>query len=103
MTIRDHGVPRRVLFLCSITVAGNLLVGNHAYPGIVGDFRATFAKLDTMHADIVLTGHPEMVDLFDRKAKADAGKADAYVDPGVLPALVAGSRKDFEDELAKAK
>ena len=35
MTVRDRGVPRHVLFLCSITVAGNRLVGNRTYPGIV--------------------------------------------------------------------
>jgi len=39
-----------VLFLCSITVAGNILVGNRAYPEIASDFRATFRKLGTMKA-----------------------------------------------------
>ena len=103
MTIDDRGTPREVLFLCSITVAGNLLVANHAYPRIVPEFRATFAKLATMHADIVLTGHPEMVKLYEHKAQADAGKPDAFVDRGALPALVASSRAEFEAELAKAR
>ncbi|CUS43853.1 Metallo-beta-lactamase precursor [hydrothermal vent metagenome] len=100
MTIRDGGRPRRVLFLCSITVAGNSLVGNRAYPGIVRDFRATFAKLAAMRADILLTSHPEMADVLDREARREAGKADAFIDPAALPALVAESRAAFEASLA---
>jgi metallo-beta-lactamase class B len=102
-TIQDDGAPRRVLFLCSITVAGNTLVGNRAYPGIVKDYRATFAKLAGMRTDILLTSHPEMADVLDREARREAGKADAFVDPAALPALVADFRKAFEDALAKAQ
>ncbi|WEK00183.1 MAG: subclass B3 metallo-beta-lactamase [Candidatus Sphingomonas phytovorans] len=100
MRIRDGGRPRRVLFLCSITVAGNTLVGNRAYPGIVSDYRATFAKLAAMRADILLTSHPEMADVLDREARREAGKADAFIDPAALPALVAESRAAFEAALA---
>jgi metallo-beta-lactamase class B len=103
MTIRDRGAPRRVLFLCSITVAGNVLVGNRAYPGIIRDYRATFAKLTAMHPDILLTSHPEMADVLGREARRQAGKADAFIDRGALPALVAESRAAFETALAKAR
>lgn len=103
MKIRDRGVPRRVLFLCSITVAGNVLVGNRAYPGIVRDYRATFAKLGAMHPDILLTSHPEMADLLGREARREAGQTNAFVDPGALAALVADSRAAFEAALAKAR
>jgi metallo-beta-lactamase class B len=102
-TIQDHGTPRRVLFLCSITVAGNRLVGNRAYPGLVKDYRATFAKLAGMRADILLTSHPEMADVLDRAARHEAGKADAFVDPAALPPLVARLRQAFEDALAKSQ
>lgn len=103
MTIRDGGRPRRVLFLCSITVAGNTLVGNRAYPGIVRDYRATFAKLAAMRADILLTSHPEMADVLDREARREAGKADAFIDPAALPALVAESSAAFEASLTGRK
>lgn len=102
-TIQDDGAPRRVLFLCSITVAGNTLVGNRAYPAIVKDYRATFAKLATTRADILLTSHPKMADVLDREARREAGKVDAFVDPAALPALVADSRRAFEDALTKAQ
>jgi metallo-beta-lactamase class B len=102
MTVRDHGVSRHILFLGSITVAGNILVGNHAYPNIVQDYRTTFTKLAGMHADILLTSHPEMADVLDREARREAGDANAFMDPGALPRLVATSKAAFEQTLAKA-
>jgi metallo-beta-lactamase class B len=93
----------RVLFLCSLTVAGNRLVGNRAYPGIVADYEATFAKLSAMKADIVLTSHPEIADVLGREARARAGDRHAFIDPQALTAIVARSRRDFERELAAAR
>jgi Zn-dependent hydrolases, including glyoxylases len=103
MSVNDRGTQRRVLFLCSITVAGNTLVRNRSYPGIVEDYRTTFAKLAAMRADIVLTSHPEMADVLDKQARRKAGKTNAFVDPHLLPALVAEHRADFEDALTKAQ
>ncbi len=99
MTVDDRGTPRQVLFLCSVTVAGNTLVGNRTYPGIAEDYRATFAKLAAMRADIVLTSHPEMADVLERAAKRDAGEAGAFVEPTLLPALVKDFRAAFEKAL----
>jgi metallo-beta-lactamase class B len=93
----------RVLFLCSITVAGNTLVGNRAYPGIASDYEATFAKLSKMQADIVLTSHPEMADVLGREARVGAGDPRAFIDPKALPTIVAQARRDFEAALAKAR
>lgn len=103
MTVDDRGTPRQVLFLCSITVAGNTLVGNKAYPGIADDYRATFAKLAALRADIVLTSHPEMAEVLERAARRDAGNADAFVDPAVLPTMVKDFREAFEEELTKVQ
>lgn len=102
MTVEERGTPRRVLFLCSITVAGNVLAGNRAYPGIVSDYRATFARLAKMRADILLTSHPEMAGVLDREARREAGDVEAFVDPGALPRLVAASSAAFEQALARA-
>ncbi len=101
--VDDGGTPRRVLFLCSITVAGNKLVGNRVYPGIAQDYRATFAKLAATKADILLTSHPEMAEVLEREARRQAGQADAFVDPAALPALVDDMRAAFETALAEAE
>ena len=102
MTVTERGRPLTVMFLGSVSVAGNLLTCNHAYPGIVTEFRATLAKLARMKADIVLTGHPEVSDMFARAAKAQAGDADAFVDPAQLGEIVAVAKMDFEAELVKS-
>ncbi|KQM66566.1 MULTISPECIES: subclass B3 metallo-beta-lactamase [unclassified Sphingomonas] len=103
MVARDAGKLRRVLFPCSITVAGNRLIGNRGYPGIVADFRRTFARLAAMRADIVLPGHPEAADVIERGRRRRAGQADAFVDPALLPRMVTEQRAAFEAELAQAK
>ena len=102
MTVNDRGTPREVLFLCSITVAGNTLIGNRSYPGIVEDFRATFAKLGSMHADIVLSGHPDTTGILGRQERRMSGDQNAFVDPGLLVRLVDEHKVDFEETLSKA-
>ncbi len=99
-------VPGRVLevvFPCSVTVGGNILVGNRLYPGIVADYRQSFVTLGAMKADVVLTNHPEIADVLGREARARAGDRDAFVDPGLLHRIVAGARADFDTELVREK
>lgn len=95
MSILDRGVPRDVLFECSITVAGNRLVGNRAYPGIVGDFRRSFDRLAREKPDVVLPFHPETADVLGR------AKRDALIDPTVLPKMVQDARAAFDADLAR--
>jgi metallo-beta-lactamase class B len=102
-TVSEGGRRLRVLFLCSTAVAGNRLVGNRAYPNIVADYEATFAKLSKMQADIVLTSHPENSHVLRREARAEAGDRNAFVDSTQLPAIVAQSKRDFEADLAQAR
>jgi len=102
-TAMDNGVKRRVVFPCSITVAGNILVGNNSYPGIVDDFRKSFERMTLLEADVVLPAHPEFADVFERKAKQEAGDKDAFVDTDLLPRLVAKSKIAFEKELKAAQ
>ena len=102
-TVQYAGRQLDVLFLCSITVAGNILVGNHAYPEIASDYRATFRKLETMRADILLPSHPDMADVMEREARREAGETDAFIDPQALPSLVADSRAAFDAALAAGR
>ncbi len=101
MTVNDKGAPRNVLFFGSTTVAGNILVGNKVYPGIVQDYRKSFAKLKAMKADILLTNHPEFADLDEKRDAQIAGKADAFVDASALPALIKELEAAFNTELAR--
>lgn len=99
LPISEAGRPLRVVFPCSISVAGNHLVANRAYPAIAADYRRSFARLATMRADIVLPMHPELADVLTRATRRDAGDARAFVDPTVLPRIVAEARADYATAL----
>ena len=100
-TAVERGRTLRVLFPCSLTVAGNRLVGNPGYPGIVADFRRSFARMAAMDADAVLPAHPELTDVLGRAERAKAGDAGAWSMPGTIPAMVASARTAFDAALAK--
>lgn len=87
---------KRVLFPCSLSVAGNKLVGNRRYPGIVADFQRSFDRIGREQADIVLPFHPEGADLIGRQQRAES-----FEQPGVLAKILADSRAGFVKDLAK--
>jgi metallo-beta-lactamase class B len=99
----EAGRVLSVVFPCSTTVAGNVLIGNRLYPQIARDFPATFATLDAMKADVVLTNHPDSADVLGREARVKAGETNAFVDPGLLQRIVARSRAGFDKDMAEAK
>lgn len=101
MRVDDGGRALDVLFPCSITVAGNKLIGNKGYPGIVSDFRQTFAKMRGLRADIVLPAHPELADVLGRARRQAAGDKAAFLAPDLLSRLVDEAQADFETELRK--
>lgn len=101
MDVNDKGVVRHVLFYASTTVAGNILVNNRSYPGIVADYRLSFQRLKGLKADILLANHPEFADLEVRYQAQLKGKADAFVDPQAFPKLIARSEADFDAELKR--
>lgn len=101
MTSPDAGTMRRVVFPCSMTVAGNRLIGNPGYPGIVSDFRRTWPKMAALPADIVLPAHPEGADVLGRGQRRAAGDKNAFLAPGLLAKLTADAKTAFEAELAK--
>ncbi|QCB43443.1 subclass B3 metallo-beta-lactamase [Sphingomonas sp. PAMC26645] len=93
--------PLDVVFPCSVSVAGNRLIGNRAYPGIVADYRRSIAMLGTLHADIVLPSHPELADVIAKGKRRQAGDTTAFVDPTLLPKIVAKAKVAFDADLAK--
>ncbi|WBH16321.1 subclass B3 metallo-beta-lactamase [Sphingomonas radiodurans] len=97
MTLPHEGRQFDVLFACSVSVAGNKLVGNKRYPRIVADFRRSFDRLGALQPDVVLPFHPESVDLMGRVRR------NALIDKAVLPKLVADARTAFDADLAKQR
>jgi metallo-beta-lactamase class B len=101
MTVKDGGQDRNVLFFCSGTVALNRLVGNPTHPGIVDDYRATYAKVKAMNPDVLLGPHPEVYGMQAKRTDMKDGAPNPFVKPGELAAYVAGLEADFDKALVK--
>lgn len=90
-----------ILFACSLTVAGQPLVNGGSYPNAAADFRATFAKLRRLRADVFLNFHPGFFDLETKRRRQLAGDSAAFVDPKELARQVERAEAAFETELAR--
>jgi metallo-beta-lactamase class B len=99
--VKDGDATRSVLIFCSGTVALNRLAGNPTYPGIVTDYRKTFARARDMKVDVLLAPHPEMYKMQEKRAKLADGAPNPFVNPGEFNTYAATLEKAFEDALAK--
>jgi metallo-beta-lactamase class B len=100
-SVKDGDATRSVLIFCSGTVALNRLVGSPTYPGIVDDYKKTFAGAKDMKVDVLLAPHPEMYRMADKRAMLADGQPNPFVVPGEFNAYAATLEKAFEEGLAK--
>ncbi len=94
------GARHTAFFHCSATVAGQALVPE-SYPGMVEAFRATFAVVRRIEADVFLANHDNFFALQEKHARRRAGDANAFVVPGELRSFNARMEAAFEEELAR--
>jgi metallo-beta-lactamase class B len=99
--VKDGDATRSVLIFCSGTVALNRLVTNPTYPGIVTDYRKTFARAKDLKPDVLLAPHPEMYKMAEKRARLAEGGPNPFVSPGEFNAYAATLEKAFEDALAR--
>jgi metallo-beta-lactamase class B len=97
----EDGKTYRVIDICSVSVAGNPLVNNKAYPQIVNDYRASIAKLKAMHADVFLAPHAGFYDPQGKNAVRKAGGPNPFIDPNALQNFMAKAEAAFDKELAR--
>jgi metallo-beta-lactamase class B len=100
-SVKDGDATRSALIFCSGTVALNRLVPNPTYPGIVTDYRKTFARAPDMKVEVLLAPHPEMYKMAEKRAKLAEGGPNPFVNPGEFNAYAATLEKAFDDALAK--
>ena len=100
-SVKDGDATRSVLIFCSGTVALNRLVTNPTYPGIVTDYKKTFARAQDMKPNVLLAPHPEMYKMAEKRTKLAEGGPNPFVNPGEFNAYAATLEKAFEDALAK--
>lgn len=95
MRVAERGRTLDVVFPCSVSVAGNRLFANRRYPDIATDYRASFARLAVLPADVVLDSHPERADVLER------ARTGRLVAPGLLREIVLKARDEFDRELLR--
>ena len=101
LTDTMNGKAVRIVFFGSASVAGNVLVGNKAYPNIVEDYRRAFMRLKGLRVDLPLGNHTEFLDQDEKLAAVQAGKRDAFIDPKGYEDMIVSFQTAFEAELIK--
>ena len=101
LQVKDGDATRSVLIFCSATVALNRLVTNPTYPGIIDDYRKTFARAKLMKMDVLLAPHPEMYDMREKRSKLSDGAPNPFVNPGEFNTYAAKLEKAFEESVTK--
>ena len=99
-TTGADGARHRVFFHCSASVGGQSLVPE-SYPGMVADYRVTFARVRGMEADVFLANHASFFGLAGRRARQEAGDANAFVDPAALQRFNTAMERQFDAELSR--
>lgn len=99
--VTEKGRPLNVTFNCSLSVAGNQLVGNKEHRTIITDYRESFAKLRALPTDVMLPSHEEQGDLLAKRQKLLRGDPNAFVDPAELARFVDAQEAKFNQELAR--
>ncbi|ESZ85724.1 MAG: metallo-beta-lactamase [Blastomonas sp. CACIA14H2] len=101
LTAKDStGMPRKVFLHCSASLGGQSLVPP-AYPGMADNYRASFAKVRAMQADVFLANHDMFFGLHEKRARQLAGEKDAFVDSGELQRFNARMEAAFLKTLAE--
>jgi metallo-beta-lactamase class B len=99
--VREAGKTLNVVDFCSASVAANRLAPNPQYPGIVEDYRKTFARAKSIKGDVFLAAHGDFFDLAGKKARVGPGKPNPFIDPTGFASFVARQEQGFNAELAR--
>ena len=96
------GKTRQALDFCSASVLSGYKLGKtETYPGQTADYQKTFATLKTLPCEVFVAAHGGFFNMHEKRAKLDAGQADAFVDPAGCKAFFARTEAAFEAELKK--
>lgn len=98
--IDRDGSRHTALYFCSASVAANRLVPEQ-YPGIVADYRHTFAIARSLPGDVFLAPHPEFFDAPAKQARLGKSGPNPFIDRAGYLALIDAQQADFERQLAR--
>jgi metallo-beta-lactamase class B len=98
--IRDGDRDLDILFACSLTVAGQRLIGDAGYPNAAADFEASFARLRSLRADVFLGFHAGHFGLEDKRRRLRDGDPQAFIDPDELARQIDRAEAAYQQALA---
>ncbi len=101
--VKDRdGSSHTAVDFCGASVAGNSLRPEQ-YPGVVADYKKTFATAKAIRGDVFLAGHAELYDLAAKRARLANPGPNPFIDRAGYERLIDTQRATFEAALAKAK
>jgi metallo-beta-lactamase class B len=86
--------------LNAVSADGFKFTASAAYPNALNDFAHSFAVMDSLPCDILVSVHPEQSDLWTRLAARTHGNADALIDRGACKRYVANARAALAKRVA---
>lgn len=75
-----EGGGTRMVYADSLTAPGYRLLDHPRRPGLVDEFRASFATIRGLRCDVLVTPHPDASDLFERIDRSASGTTGAKPD-----------------------
>jgi metallo-beta-lactamase class B len=79
----ENGRCRQMVYADSVTAVSSRdfrFTSSKGYPAALADFERSFAFLEQVSCDLLLTPRPEASDLWGRLAKRESGDPDGFVD-----------------------
>ncbi len=98
----QDGKKYQTVFACSVTInEGVHLIGNTRVPQIAEHYAQAFRVLHRLKADVFVAEHGEVFGLVEKAKKAQAGAANAFVDPDGYQKFVERSENAYLKQLAE--
>jgi metallo-beta-lactamase class B len=82
---------------------GFLYTASREYPTALEDYARSFETLERLSCDVLITPHPEAVNLFARVAARDAGQPDALVDAEACKRYASTARTRLAARVARER
>ena len=98
--VKDGARQHTALNFCSASVAANSLVPPQ-YPGIVADYKKTFATIRSLPGDVILGPHAEFFDLWDKQGRIAAGQPSPFIDRPAFERVIDRQEAAFKADLAQ--
>ena len=101
--VKDRdGSAHTAIYFCSASVAANSLAPEQ-YPGIVADYRHTFATARSIPGDVFLAPHAEFYDAPAKQARLGGPGPNPFIDRAGYLKVIDAQQKAFEASLAQAQ